>query len=130
MRHNLEKRLQNQILHTFGRLFPVYRQNVGVSQRGDHVIRFGQPGEADLWGILPGGIHVEIEVKSPDGKQSDDQRRWESQVTRAGGIYVLARSVQDVWDAIGRHLRPGDMPKVRCGVRPPPRRERLADGGG
>lgn len=72
-----------------------WRVNVGraVNQSGA-VVRFGLPGQADIAGVLR-GRHIEVEVKTPTGRQSDAQRRWQTAVERAGGRYVLARSVDE-----------------------------------
>ena len=68
-------------------------------------MRFGLPGQADLTGILPGGLRLEIEVKGPGCPQTHEQRAFQRMIERFGGVYVLARSVQDVWSAIGSYLR-------------------------
>ena len=73
-----------------------WRQNVGVGVApGKRVIRFGVPGMADIGGCYR-GRHVEIEVKAPRGRQSDQQKLWAAAITKVGGIYVLARSVEQV----------------------------------
>ena len=96
-----EKRTQNDILRTFGTLpwLRIYRRNVGVFKAGKRVVRCGEPGMADLWAIV-NGLHIEIEVKSPTGRQSADQRNWQATIEKHGGVYILARSAQDVWDAL------------------------------
>lgn len=53
-------------------------------------------GIADILAILPGGIHLEIEVKSKVGKQSPDQAIHQKRVEALGGVYILARSVKDI----------------------------------
>jgi hypothetical protein len=77
----------------------VWRQNCGqipVRDRTGKVVRVFDPGPpngaADLSGIVLGsGRRLEIEVKDADGEQSDDQRRWQDFITRAGGVYVLVQ---------------------------------------
>ncbi|RMG17749.1 MAG: hypothetical protein D6729_08280 [Deltaproteobacteria bacterium] len=54
----------------------LWRANVGAARFGRHVVKFGIPGQADLTGILPGGIRLEIEVKGPTGRQSPQQRAF------------------------------------------------------
>lgn len=54
----------------------------------------GNPGGADLIGIYHGRF-IGIEVKTPTGRQSDEQKAFEAGVTRLGGAYCLARSVDD-----------------------------------
>jgi len=60
-------------------------------------------GVADILGILPGGQHLEIEVKTEAGKQSPDQAIHEKRVTELGGVYILARSVKDVEEICTRY---------------------------
>lgn len=103
----------------------LWRQNTGVARMGpDRVVRFGVPGQADLTGILPGGRRLEIEVKSPTGQQTPEQRNYQRMVERFGGVYVLARSVEDVWAAIGRYLRDATTETIEDSE-PHPRTPRL-----
>jgi len=56
------------------------------------------PGEADITGILrlPSGVglRVEIEVKAGRDSQSEAQRVFERMITAHGGIYLIARDVE------------------------------------
>lgn len=52
-------------------------------------------GIADLY-ALRGGQHVWIEVKRPDGRQSEYQKRFQRDIERHGGTYILARGIEDV----------------------------------
>lgn len=71
-------------------------------------MRFGYPGCADVIGVLPGGRFIGVEVKRPLGpkgghggsKQSDDQVKFQADVERCGGLYILARSIDDVADVV------------------------------
>ena len=83
-------------------------------------IKFGVPGQADLTAIMsivrtltcphcsrelstpPLGVRLEIEVKSAHGRQSKDQVNYQAMIERFGGIYILARSVEDVHQEIER----------------------------
>lgn len=70
----------------------IERTNTGVAvdpRTGRHV-RFGTPGAPDVR-LTVAGRAVAIEVKSPRGRQSDDQRRWQAAHERAGGVYLLCR---------------------------------------
>jgi len=97
-----EKQLQQAILRAFGTRgdLRIWRANVGVARIGRRVVRFGVTGQADLTGILPDGRRLEIEVKAPDGRQSEDQKNYQRMIERFGGLYVLARSVEDVERAV------------------------------
>lgn len=86
----------------------LWRSNTGVARMGKRKVRFGVPGQADLTGVLPGGIRLEIEVKSAVGRQSPEQLAYQAMIERFGGVYVLARSVGDVWERIRRHLDRND----------------------
>ena len=60
---------------------------------GSHV------GLADLQAIK-GGQVLMIEVKARRGRQSQDQLEFEREWTEHGGIYIVARSVEDVERAL------------------------------
>jgi len=99
-----EKAIQNDVLRAFGtkRWMRLWRANTGVARIGDRVVRFGVPGQADLTGILPDGRRLEVEMKSPGRTQTEDQRNFQRMIERFGGIYVLARSVEDVAHALAQ----------------------------
>lgn len=70
------------------------------------VIKFGCKGSGDLIGIrsilitpeMVGqviGQAVSIEVKVPPNTQETDQKNFEKMWTAHGGLYVLAKSIQD-----------------------------------
>ncbi|WP_378955406.1 VRR-NUC domain-containing protein [Pelosinus sp. sgz500959] len=52
-------------------------------------------GIADLYAIKD-GRQVWIEVKTPKGVLSEHQERFRDDVERHGGVYLVARSVDDV----------------------------------
>jgi len=56
---------------------------------------YGSKGLCDLIAVK-NGIAAFIEVKAPNGVQSDEQKVFGSRIRNAGGIYVLARSIDDV----------------------------------
>lgn len=47
------------------------------------------------------GQHIGIEVKTKTGKQSPEQKRWQDNIIASGGIYILARCVEDVERVLG-----------------------------
>jgi len=53
----------------------------------------GQKGTADISATI-NGRSVKIEVKMKD-RQSEDQKRYEEQVIRAGGLYWICRSFEE-----------------------------------
>jgi hypothetical protein len=74
----------------------LWRNNVGVAERRGFTIRFGVggPGGADLIGCYRGRF-VAVEIKTPTGRQSPEQRTFQALVERKGGVYVVLRSVED-----------------------------------
>lgn len=61
-------------------------------------------GFADLIAIKD-AVTLFIEVKAPRGKLSSYQERFGAEITAGGGIYVVARSVEDIEKVItGIHL--------------------------
>ncbi len=102
-----EKQLQNAILRAFGTRsdMRLWRANTGVAHFGRRFIQFGIPGQADLTGILPNGRRLEIEVKAAAGRQTPAQLVFQAMIERFGGVYVLARSVDDVRRAIEGEFR-------------------------
>ena len=50
--------------------------------------------------LPPNGRFLGIEVKSAKGRQSIKQQECQEEIEKAGGLYVLARSVDDVIAAL------------------------------
>ena len=87
----------------------VFRNSVGQckTEDGRH-LRYGLlVGSGDLIGwqtvtITPGMVgqrfarFVSVEVKAPKGRLTPEQETWRAAVLKAGGIAVVARSVEDV----------------------------------
>ena len=99
----VEKQLQNEILREFGTKpwIRIWRANSGVARIGQRVVRFGIPGQADLTGIIA-GKRLEIEVKA-SGKQSLDQMNFQNMIKKFGGIYILAHSVEDIYEKLAAY---------------------------
>lgn len=75
----------------------IARVNTGGATIRGRFVRFGVPGTADICGILaPTGRLIMIECKAATGKQREAQVTMERVVTQFGGLYVLARSLEDV----------------------------------
>jgi hypothetical protein len=94
-----EGQIQDQVRLILGadRASVWWRNNVGVAEtvRGNK-IKFGLfPGSADLIGCFRGRF-VGVELKTPVGRQSPEQKKWQHQVEeRGGGIYAIVRSEDD-----------------------------------
>lgn len=96
-----ESDIQRAIIEflAFKRIFH-YRNNSGAFKRDDgHFYRFGAKGSPDIVCVLEGRF-IGIEVKGPTGRQSDDQIEFQRRLEEAGGRYILARSIDDVMNAL------------------------------
>lgn len=60
-------------------------------------------GWPDITGLLPDGRFIGVECKSPSGRQSSVQKQMEEAIRRRNGIYVLARSIDDVEEVMREH---------------------------
>lgn len=82
----------------------MFRINVGVFRplHGDQkrAIRSAPDGTPDLLGVKAPGQAFAIEVKTARGQQRDAQIKWQRAWEKRGGIYILARSVDDVYKGL------------------------------
>ena len=62
----------------------------------------GSPGRPDLEGCIRGKF-IGIEVKTGTGELSKDQREHKRRIIEAGGIFIEARSLEDVEDTLFEH---------------------------
>lgn len=97
-----ESQLQDAIRLELGRrpdLVVVWRNNIGSAvMRGGYRVTFGVggPGGADLLGFVKrDGRLVAIEVKTPEGRMSPEQIKFQALVTSSPAIHRVMRSVDD-----------------------------------
>lgn len=58
-------------------------------------------GYPDVSCISPTGVATFIELKKPKGGiQSPQQKRWQAEIEKRGGKYILARSLKEVVDGL------------------------------
>lgn len=83
-----------------------FRCNTGSAQYvrngKTQFVRFGSVGAADIIAVYR-GCCIGIEAKSSYGSQSESQVAFGTELRKAGGIYVVARSLEDV-DAVLRYV--------------------------
>lgn len=73
----------------------VVRVQSGSFAVGTAYVRGAEPGTADLIGVFRGRA-IAVEVKTPKGKQSPSQIAWSERWRASGGIYLVARGIDDV----------------------------------
>lgn len=82
-----------------------WRNNSGaftIPESGNHArryIKMGITGAPDIICVIKGRF-VGIEVKGPKGKQRPDQIDYEQRCIKAGGIYYVARSIDQAIEFI------------------------------
>ena len=74
--------------------------SLGVWHWKNHGGPMGAKGVSDILGCYMGRM-LAVEIKSPNGKLSEDQQRFIDNVNAAGGIGFVARSVDDVIIGLG-----------------------------
>lgn len=107
---NPETKIQNDILVALS-TFPgmiVWRSAVGNgwvrTGNGFRPMRFGGiPGQADIIGCWRGRfIAIEVKTKDRRSKKSAEQEAWGNAIIAAGGLYIVARSVDEALDGLHR----------------------------
>ena len=75
----------------------IWRNNTGcLKNQAGIPIKFGLcVGSSDLIGITPDGKFLAVEIKTPTGRATPDQKRFINAVRSRGGIAGIARSTAD-----------------------------------
>lgn len=87
------------------RLCIVWENPTGAAYRDGQLIRYGLKGSADITGILITGRRLEIEVKTGNATQQVNQKNYEAMIKKFGGIYIVARSVEDALMCVQKALK-------------------------
>ena len=102
----------------------IWRQQSGVFRSydtPDRIVRVGTPGMADAGAIVAVkitpemvgqtiGVAVQVEFKTPTGRQSNDQKRWQLATEKRSGVYSIVKSTNDMENLLndistGNHWR-------------------------
>ena len=57
-------------------------------------------GQADISGIGPRGVRIEIECKTLKGRQQEAQIAFQNMIEKHGGIYIIARDARTACGAL------------------------------
>lgn len=93
-----EHRIQNEIMAACSEYAILFRVNVvrGQSRDGRYISSGVPAGYSDLSGVrFPDGRAVFIEVKTPTGRVSKEQKNFLHQMQKAGAIAGVCRSAAD-----------------------------------
>lgn len=104
-----EKAIQNDALVALWKIPRSFwwRENTGQAWQGRKIkhdkdvlvlgdarpVRFGLEGIADIMGTCA-GLAIAVEMKDATGRQRTAQKNFERAWTRAGGVYIMARTVE------------------------------------
>ena len=73
----------------------IFGRHVGMFYKQDgSPIKINRKGMADLWAIYPLAhclIHMEFEVKTKTGKQTENQKKWQRFIESRKGLYLVVR---------------------------------------
>lgn len=116
MRNHEESRIQQACVRWFRLQYPKYARlliavpNGGGRSKVEAAIMKGEgvtAGAADLLLLVPSGgcPYLAIEMKTGTGRQSEVQREWQKEVEKAGGRYVLCRSLEQFVETVTAYLR-------------------------
>lgn len=73
-----------------------WRNNSGAFKTAHGTfVRFGTPGSPDIIVVHVGRPYF-LEVKRPGSNQSPDQKAFQQSAKRAGALYAVVRSIEDV----------------------------------
>lgn len=106
--NRLESEVQAGVLGYLGirQDLEFWRANTGGAKFDEFYVKFGKEGAADIQGLqAPHGRFFGIECKrEKGGTLSEAQIRWGQNVVNHGGLYIVARSVEEVQLALGPEL--------------------------
>lgn len=100
-----EAQVQKEVVQKSKQLgVPLWRQQAGRVCVGPNFMTLAPAGAADLTGILPNGVRLEVECKRRyGGKQSKEQKQWQKYIESMGGVYLLVRSSDEFVSLLSEH---------------------------
>lgn len=98
-----ESQLQAQLLLAAPSAIPnlrLFRRNVGVARMRGAVVQFAIAGQSDLYGLVRGGRHIEVELKAASAPRNlpADQESWANWCVAWGIPHVVLRASKDESD--------------------------------
>ena len=99
-----------EVMIEFQKMFPgarIWQNPTGTALSMDlkRVIKYGFVGSADITGIMPDGIRIEIEVKVGKDKQRESQKIFENVIRQCNGIYFIVDDKSNIKDQLCKHLQ-------------------------
>ena len=98
--HDIQKAILDYLRTVHGKHGWWWNNKLGAAARGVKHRNTTYTGSADIIGVYY-GRHMEFEIKARRGVQSDDQKKHQERIEKAGGRYYLVRSVDEVQKIMG-----------------------------
>lgn len=99
---SLESHLQSLLLLAAPLALPsirFFRRNIGKAKYGEHTVRFGIPGQCDLYAIGRGGkLHLEVELKNVGKTLNQDQKAWRDWCLEWEVPHIVLKALKDETD--------------------------------
>ena len=94
----LERDVSKAIVEYFAVKYGIelFRRNTATFFMGGRMVKCGEKGQADRWGIIaPQGVAIEIEVKQEGKTPTLEQIAWLASCRKKGAIAFWANSIED-----------------------------------
>jgi len=117
-----EKELQRALLNAIGTIanLNLFERANGFATVGKKrtPIVFGTPGQCDLWGVWYGTVHIEIELKSVNGKLSSEQKAWKAFCLQNGipHLVLQAWTAESIEQTVERWCKKIETTRPKNGV--------------
>ena len=95
-----ENTVKNEVMEYLDSL-NIYHWRNNTGRRGK--VNYGRIGSADIIGLLLDGRLIAVETKCKT-KQSKSQKEFQANIEDNNGVYILARSVDDVKTSLNARL--------------------------
>jgi hypothetical protein len=82
-----------------------WRNNSGLVNIRGHMYAMAPAGSPDIVGMTKTGQWLGIEVKDIKTKQNPNQVMFQKKVELNGGLYIVARSLEDVKQVLENHTK-------------------------
>ena len=73
----------------------LFRREIHKATIEGRQVKAGITGQADLWGVARGGLHVELEIKALDGRLSPEQKTWRDWCVKGEIPWLLLKPEKD-----------------------------------
>lgn len=106
---NLAKKAMLKASKEFPKELRLYDRHVGLLYtRNGNAMMINRKGMADCYGYFSCHsilVHIEIEFKSGNARQTKEQKMWQNHIESMGGCFILCREEDDIVDKLKLYLK-------------------------